>query len=207
MYKRRVLAILLLAAATSSAAFAQSGGLRGTVGQLGGTVRGTVGTVGGTLGGTVERTTSALGNTVGGPVGDALSGTGTSLGTTTRQASGGYYITGSRITHGTMTSGEGSSSSLAGFDSGDFLATTSLDDLSPVLGYLSFGAGQFVEARKLRHQALIEANRKTLDHDESGQPVLRLQPRNEKYRAQTVPSETVSGLYKAVFKYQRVDED
>jgi phage repressor protein C with HTH and peptisase S24 domain len=45
------------------------------------------------------------------------------------------------------------------------------------------------------------------ESDESGKSVLRLQPRNEKYRAQTVPSERVSGLYKAVFKYQRVDED
>ena len=45
------------------------------------------------------------------------------------------------------------------------------------------------------------------ESDEGGTSVLRLQPRNEKYRAQTVPSETVSGLYKAVFKYQRVDED
>ena len=43
--------------------------------------------------------------------------------------------------------------------------------------------------------------------DEAGTSVLRLQPRNEKYRAQTIPSEKVSGLYKAVFKYQRVDED
>lgn len=45
------------------------------------------------------------------------------------------------------------------------------------------------------------------ESDEGGTPVLRLQPRNEKYRAQTVPSERVTGLYKAVFKYQRVDED
>ena len=43
--------------------------------------------------------------------------------------------------------------------------------------------------------------------DESGRAVLRLQPRNEKYRAQVIPSETVSGLYKALFKYQRVNED
>ena len=43
--------------------------------------------------------------------------------------------------------------------------------------------------------------------EDSSQAVLRLQPRNEKYRAQTIPSEQVSGLYKAVFKYQRVDED
>jgi repressor LexA len=45
------------------------------------------------------------------------------------------------------------------------------------------------------------------ESDEHGKSVLRLQPRNEKYRAQTVASETVSGLYKAVFKFQRVDED
>jgi phage repressor protein C with HTH and peptisase S24 domain len=42
---------------------------------------------------------------------------------------------------------------------------------------------------------------------EGGKGVIRLQPRNEKYRPQTVPSENVSGLYKAVYRYQRVDED
>ncbi len=36
---------------------------------------------------------------------------------------------------------------------------------------------------------------------------IRLQPRNEKYPPQVVPSQKISGLYKAVFKYQRVDED
>jgi len=36
--------------------------------------------------------------------------------------------------------------------------------------------------------------------------VIRLQPRNEKYRPQVVPAEDVSGLYKAVYRYQRVDE-
>ena len=41
---------------------------------------------------------------------------------------------------------------------------------------------------------------------EGGDSVLRLQPRNEKYRPQVIPSEKVSGLYKAVYKYQRVDE-
>lgn len=45
------------------------------------------------------------------------------------------------------------------------------------------------------------------ESDESGKASLRLQPRNEKYRAQTIASEKVSGLYKAVFKYQRVDQD
>jgi repressor LexA len=43
--------------------------------------------------------------------------------------------------------------------------------------------------------------------DEKGQAVIRLQPRNEKYRAKTVPAPEVTGLYKAVFKYQRCDED
>ncbi len=41
---------------------------------------------------------------------------------------------------------------------------------------------------------------------EGGASVIRLQPRNEKYRAQVIPREEISGLYKAMFKYQRVDE-
>ena len=45
------------------------------------------------------------------------------------------------------------------------------------------------------------------ESDEAGASVLRLQPRNEKYRPQSVPATDVTGLYKAVFKYQRVDED
>lgn len=45
------------------------------------------------------------------------------------------------------------------------------------------------------------------ESDESNQPVLRLQPRNEKYRPQVVPSQQVSGLYRAVYKYQSVDEE
>jgi len=43
------------------------------------------------------------------------------------------------------------------------------------------------------------------ESDERGTSVLRLQPRNERYRPQTIPSDQVSGLYKAVYKYQRVD--
>lgn len=42
---------------------------------------------------------------------------------------------------------------------------------------------------------------------ENGTSVLRLQPRNEKYRPQVVPSENVTGLYRAVYRYQRVDEE
>jgi repressor LexA len=45
------------------------------------------------------------------------------------------------------------------------------------------------------------------ESDPKGRPVLRLQPRNEKYRPQVVPSAEVSGLYKALFRYERVDED
>jgi len=41
--------------------------------------------------------------------------------------------------------------------------------------------------------------------DEQKHPVLRLQPRNERYRPQTVPSEKVAGLYRAIYRYQRVD--
>jgi len=36
-------------------------------------------------------------------------------------------------------------------------------------------------------------------------PVVRLQPRNEKYRPMVVKSAEVSGLYRAAFRYQRVD--
>jgi SOS-response transcriptional repressor LexA len=42
---------------------------------------------------------------------------------------------------------------------------------------------------------------------ESGESLLRLQPRNERYRPQSVEAEKVSGLYRAMFKYQRVDEE
>ena len=41
---------------------------------------------------------------------------------------------------------------------------------------------------------------------DAGAEVIRLQPRNEKYRPQVVPSEQVQGLYKAMYRYQRVDE-
>jgi phage repressor protein C with HTH and peptisase S24 domain len=42
---------------------------------------------------------------------------------------------------------------------------------------------------------------------EGGKPVMRLQPRNEKYRPRVVPADAVSGLYRAVYRYQRVDQD
>ena len=45
------------------------------------------------------------------------------------------------------------------------------------------------------------------ENDEAGEAVIRLQPRNEKYRPKVVKSEEVGGLYKAVYRYQRCDED
>ena len=43
------------------------------------------------------------------------------------------------------------------------------------------------------------------EQGEGGTPVIRLQPRNEKYRPQLVPASQVTGVYKAVYRYQRVD--
>ena len=45
------------------------------------------------------------------------------------------------------------------------------------------------------------------ENDDSGAGVIRLQPRNEKYRPQTVAGTKVMGLYKAMYRYQRVDDD
>ena len=39
-----------------------------------------------------------------------------------------------------------------------------------------------------------------------GQAVIRLQPRNEKYLPQVLPSERVSAVYRAMYRYQAVDE-
>ena len=41
--------------------------------------------------------------------------------------------------------------------------------------------------------------------DEAGASVVRLQPRNERYRPQIVAAQKISGLYRAIFKYMRVD--
>jgi repressor LexA len=43
------------------------------------------------------------------------------------------------------------------------------------------------------------------ESDDVGRAVLRLQPRNEKYRPQVVPSERVTGLYKAMYRYERIE--
>lgn len=45
------------------------------------------------------------------------------------------------------------------------------------------------------------------ENDDHGNPIIRLQPRNEKYRPQTVPSIKINGMYRAVYRYQSVNED
>ncbi len=45
------------------------------------------------------------------------------------------------------------------------------------------------------------------ESDSDGNSVIRLQPRNERYAPQIVPSQEIAGLYKAIYRYQRVDED
>jgi repressor LexA len=45
------------------------------------------------------------------------------------------------------------------------------------------------------------------ENDDAGEAVIRLQPRNEKYRPRVVRAEEVGGLYKAVYRYQRVDAE
>jgi SOS-response transcriptional repressor LexA len=45
------------------------------------------------------------------------------------------------------------------------------------------------------------------ENDENGKGVLRLQPRNEKYRPQVLATEKVTGLYKALYRLQRVDDE
>jgi len=43
--------------------------------------------------------------------------------------------------------------------------------------------------------------------DENGKAVIRLQPRNPRFRPQIVPRERVTGVYRAVYRYQRLDEE
>lgn len=45
------------------------------------------------------------------------------------------------------------------------------------------------------------------ESDEVGKPMIRLQPRNEKYPPQILPAEQIAGMYRAVYRYQRVDDD
>jgi SOS-response transcriptional repressor LexA len=43
--------------------------------------------------------------------------------------------------------------------------------------------------------------------EQSRSPMIRLQPRNESHRATVLPCERVAGLYRAVYRYHRVDEE
>jgi repressor LexA len=45
------------------------------------------------------------------------------------------------------------------------------------------------------------------ENDEDGKPVVRLQPRNGRYRPQSIPADHVTGLYKAVFKFQKIENE
>lgn len=38
-------------------------------------------------------------------------------------------------------------------------------------------------------------------------PIIRLQPRNEKYRATIAKNEDLAGVYRAAYRYHRIDED
>ena len=44
------------------------------------------------------------------------------------------------------------------------------------------------------------------EQDEGGRGVIRLQPRNEKYPPRVIPAEDVQGLYRAVYRYERVND-
>ena len=44
------------------------------------------------------------------------------------------------------------------------------------------------------------------ENDETGIAVLRLQPRNEKYPAKVVRSDEITGVYRAMYKYQSVED-
>jgi repressor LexA len=43
--------------------------------------------------------------------------------------------------------------------------------------------------------------------DRSRSPMIRLQPRNERHRPTVLPCERVAGLYRAVYRYHRIDEE
>lgn len=44
------------------------------------------------------------------------------------------------------------------------------------------------------------------EKDDAGHDVIRLQPRNKQYRPQIFPADRVTGVYRAVFRYQSVDD-
>lgn len=44
------------------------------------------------------------------------------------------------------------------------------------------------------------------EKDDSGKQVVRMQPRNERYRARILPGEEVAGVYRAVYRFQPVND-
>jgi repressor LexA len=44
-----------------------------------------------------------------------------------------------------------------------------------------------------------------METDETGEAVMRLQPRNENYRPQIVQAKKITGIFRAVYRYERVD--
>ncbi len=58
---------------------------------------------------------------------------------------------------------------------------------------------RFADGRTTFQRAFFE-------NGEDAIPLIRLQPRNERYRAQTVAAEEIAGLYRAIYQYQKVDE-
>jgi hypothetical protein len=44
------------------------------------------------------------------------------------------------------------------------------------------------------------------ERNAAGREVIRLQPRNDRYRPQVLPRERIAGVYRAMYRYQRVSE-
>src|SRR4249919_2095776 len=167
MSKRPILTALLLTALAASSAPAQLLGGRGS-GPLGG-LGNVTGSVGGAVGGTMGRVGGAVGGPVGGSLGQAGGGLGGTLGGVGGQVDG----TLSRVSNSLSSTSSGLADASGFGRSGlvHMVSSDALNDLTPVDGYLTLGPEQLADLRQLRHQALIQANRKALDRDEKGEPV------------------------------------
>lgn len=152
MSKRPILtAILLMGFAATSASGQLLGGQ--PLGGLGGLGGGTVGQTVGGVGNTVGQTVGGVGGTAGsfgGPIGGTVGGVTDPFGRSVSAFDSSYANRMGRA---------------------PAVAPITLDHLSPPPEFLHFTAGEMANWRKLRHQALIRANRDTLDRDEQGQPV------------------------------------
>ncbi|HTK58214.1 MAG TPA: S8 family serine peptidase [Sphingomicrobium sp.] len=167
MSKRPILTALLLASLAASSAPAQLLGGRGG-GPLGG-----LGNVTGAVGGRVGGTVSNVGGAVGGPVGGSLGQAGGRLSGTLSNVGGGLNGTLNQVGGGlsNTSSGIANVSGFGGSRLAQLISSDTLQDLTPVDGYLTLGPDEMADLRQLRHQALIQANRRTLDRDEKGEPV------------------------------------